>query len=69
MANYVANHLSRIKKLVRTTNTSDGKIKIYGWSKDGKQIIVILTPGEHGADIESIKRDGKWVFYEGARTC
>lgn len=49
-----------VSKVTKSTKRSDGSVKIYGHSTDGKLLTVVMVPGgKTGYDIAEIKVAGK----------
>lgn len=48
----------------KETKRSDGSIKIYSISKDGKLLTVVMKPKDRGYTIATIKCGGKVTYYE-----
>lgn len=48
----------------KETKRSDGSIKVYSISKDGKLLTVVLKPKDRGYTIATVKVGGKVTCYD-----
>lgn len=54
----------RTDMATKETKRSDGSIKIYSISKDGKLLTVVMKPKDRGYTIATIKVGGKVTCYD-----